>query len=186
VIGSDDMSISTKDKTRISISARQVVAYTNFLRWMSNFKRDEIVRHPCHNQVILLSPMQSGRFSFAIEEGKLLIGVQDFEIPWIATMPFAAAYVSDRIYLSVRGRECMNTTIPLIVLGIFVDDHRKCVAMSATHSVQFIRVCIRNSRVVDVGEVIGECFPLKTADIIEQLAMEVKEKLKQQDTRRFF
>lgn len=95
--------ISPEERARIAKSARQLASYVNFLRWAANFRRDEIARHPSHDRVMLLSPMQSGRFSFALEGQTLLLGVQPFEAAWAASMPFDCAYVSDRLYLSVQG-----------------------------------------------------------------------------------
>ncbi|WP_240533886.1 hypothetical protein [Aeromonas veronii] len=116
--GDEGPQISPEERARIAKSARQVAAYANFLRWTANFRRDEVVKHPNHDRVMLLSPMQSGRFSFAIEGDTLLLGVQDFEAAWMAAMPFDCAYVSDRLYLSVEGVACMDAKLPPLALGI--------------------------------------------------------------------
>lgn len=184
--GGEDPQISQEDRARIAKSARQVAAYANFLRWTANFRRDEVVKHPNHDRVLLLSPMQSGRFSFAIEGDTLLLGVQDFEAAWMAAMPFDCAYVSDRLYLSVEGVACMDAKLPPLALGIFVDDPVKRAAMSAARFVQPIRVYVRDGRVAEVGRAFGLGFPMKQGDVIKQLVMAAKERLRQQDMGRFF
>lgn len=59
--GDEGPQISPEERARIAKSARQVAAYANFLRWTANFRRDEVVKHPNHDRVMLLSPMQSGK-----------------------------------------------------------------------------------------------------------------------------
>jgi len=178
--------INPDERARIAKAARQVAAYANFLRWTANFRRDEVVRHPNHDRVMLLSPMQSGRFSFAIEGDTLLLGVQDFEAAWMAVMPFDCAYVSDRLYLSIEGVACMDAKLPPLALGIFVDDPAKIAAMSAARFVQLIRVYVRDGKVSEVGRAIGLGFPLKQGDIVQYLIEAAKENLRQQDMGRFF
>lgn len=184
--GDEGPQISPEERARIAKSARQVAAYANFLRWTANFRRDEVVKHPNHDRVMLLSPMQSGRFSFAIEGDTLLLGVQDFEAAWMAAMPFDCAYVSDRLYLSVEGVACMDAKLPPLALGIFVDDPVKRAAMSAARFVQPTRVHVRDGRIVEVGRAFGLGFPVKQGDVIKQLVVAAKEKLRQQDMGRFF
>lgn len=184
--GDEGPQISPEERARIAKSARQVAAYANFLRWTANFRRDEVVKHPNHDRVMLLSPMQSGRFSFAIEGDTLLLGVQDFEAAWMAAMPFDCAYVSDRLYLSVEGVACMDAKLPPLALGIFVDDPVKRAAMSAARFVQPIRVHVRDGRIAEVGRAFGLGFPVKQGDVIKQLVVAAKEKLRQQDMGRFF
>lgn len=184
--GDEGSQISQEERARIAKSARQVAAYANFLRWTANFRRDEVVKHPNHDRVMLLSPMQSGRFSFAIEGDTLLLGVQDFEAAWMAAMPFDCAYVSDRLYLSIEGVACMDAKLPPLALGIFVDDPVKRAAMSAARFVQPTRVHVRNGRIAEVGWVFGLGFPVKQGDVIKQLVVAAKEKLRQQDMGRFF
>ena len=184
--GDEGPQISPEERARIAKSARQVAAYANFLRWTANFRRDEVVKHPNHDRVMLLSPMQSGRFSFAIEGDTLLLGVQDFEAAWMAAMPFDWAYVSDRLYLSVEGVACMDAKLPPLALGVFVDDPVKRAAMSAARFVQPTRVHVRDGRIVEVGRAFGLGFPVKQGDVIKQLVVAAKEKLRQQDMGRFF
>lgn len=184
--GDEGPQISPEERARIAKSARQVAAYANFLRWTANFRRDEVVKHPNHDRVMLLSPMQSGRFSFAIEGDTLLLGVQDFEAAWMAAMPFDCAYVSDRLYLSVEGVACMDAKLPPLALGIFVDDPVKRAAMSAARFVQPTRVQVRDGRIAEVGRAFGLGFPVKQGDVIKQLVVAAKEKLRQQDMGRFF
>jgi len=184
--GDEGQKISPEERARIAKSARQVAAYANFLRWTANFRRDEVVKHPNHDRVMLLSPMQSGRFSFAIEGDTLLLGVQNFEAAWMAAMPFDCAYVSDRLYLSVEGVACMDAKLPPLALGIFVDDPVKRAAMSAARFVQPTRVYVRDGRIAEVGRAFGLGFPVKQGDVIKQLVVAAKEKLRQQDIGRFF
>ena len=184
--GDEGPQISPEERARIAKSARQVAAYTNFMRWTANFRRDEVVKHPSHDRVMMLSPMQSGRFSFAIEGDTLLLGVQDFEAAWMAAMPFDCAYVSDRLYLSVEGVACMDAKLPPLALGIFVDDPAKRNAMSAARFVQPVRVYVRDGKIAEVGRAFGLGFPMKQGDVIKQLVVAAKEKLRQQDMGRFF
>lgn len=184
--GNESPVISPEDRLRFEKSARQIAAYANFLRWTVNFKRDEIIRHPSHNRIMLLSPMQSGRFSFAIEGGTLLLGIQDFEAAWMASMPFDSAYVSDRLYLSVEGVSCMDAKLPSLILGIFVDDPVKRAAMSKARFVQLTRVEVREGLVEGVGGAYGLGFPMRSGDVVKQLAAAEKEKLRQADVGRFF
>jgi len=184
--GDDTPQISPEDRQRIAKAARQVAAYTNFLRWAANFNSDEVIRHPGHDKVMLLSPMQSGRFSFAVTGETLMLGVQDFEAVWMSVMPFDCAYVSDRLYLSVEGVACMDAKLPPLALGIFVDDPAKRANMAATKFVQPIRVKVRDGRVTEVGRAFGLGFPVRQGDVVKQLAVAAKEKLRQQDMGRFF
>lgn len=178
--------ISAEDQARVSKSARQVAAYANFLRWAANFRKDEIIRHPKHDRVMLLSPMQSGRFSFAVEESTLLLGVQPFEAAWIAAMPFEAAYVTDRLYLSVEGVACMDSRMPPLALGVFVDEARKRQLMASAEVIQPVRVWVENGVVIEVGDSVGQPIPILEGDIVRQLFEAQQAKLRQQDMGRFF
>ena len=44
----DAPEISEEDKKRIQKATTLLAAYTNFMRWAGNFRRDEIKRHPRH------------------------------------------------------------------------------------------------------------------------------------------
>lgn len=178
--------ISPVEQARVSKAAKQVAAYANFLRWTSNFRKDEVLRHPNHDRIIMLSPMQSGRFSFAIEDDTLLIGVQPFEAAWMVAMPFEAAYVSDRLYLSVEGVACMDSRMPPLALGIFVDDPKKRKLMAEAKQIKAVRVSVENGIVVDVGEYCGNTVPVLSGDIVKSLFDAQQEKLRQQDVGRFF
>ena len=57
----DAPEISEEDKKRIQKATTLLAAYTNFMRWAGNFRRDEIKRHPRHGSVVMLSPLQSSR-----------------------------------------------------------------------------------------------------------------------------
>lgn len=182
----DGPEISPEDQARIAKSSRQLISYANFLRWAANFRKDEIRKHPNHDKVMLLSPMQSGRFSFAVEGETLLLGVQPFEAVWMVSMPFECAYVSDRLYLTVEGIGCMDAKLPPLSLGIFVDDSKKRAKMKACNFVQPVQVSINGGKVDDVGRALGVGFPLKDGDIIKQLALNEQAKMKQLDMGRFF
>lgn len=178
--------ISAEERARVARAAKQVVAYANFLRWTANFKRDEILRHPRHDQVMLLSPMQSGRFSFALEGNTLFVGVQPFEAAWAAAMPFQAAYVSDRLYLSVESVNFMDARMPALALGIFVDESSKRELMAGAQFVQFVHVTVRDGYVVEVGEPCGQPVEMQPGDVVKQLQETRQAKVQQQDMGRFF
>jgi hypothetical protein len=182
----DDLQLSPEARARYAKSARQLAAYVTFIRWTVNFKRDEITRHPRHDRVLLLSPMQSSRFSFATEDETLLLGVQPFEAAWLTAMPFDCLYVADRLYLTVEGVACMNAVMPTLSLGIFVDDTAKLSAMAACKFVQPTHVTVDDGRVATVGQSCGDRFRVKTGDVIKQLAAADKAKLSTQDASRFF
>ncbi|WBM32210.1 hypothetical protein [Pseudomonas sp. NY11382] len=178
--------ISAQERARVARAARQLVGYANFLRWTANFKRDEVLRHPEHDRVMLLSPMQSGRFSFALEGETLYLGVQPFEAAWVSNMPFEAAYVSDRLYLSVNGVNFMDSRMPALALGIFVDDAGKRARMAAARFVQCVQVAVRDGYVVEVGELCGEPVEMRQGDVVRQLRETRQAKVQQQDMGRFF
>ena len=182
---SEPTELSPEDRARVSKSALQLAAYVNFMRWSANFKRDEIKRHPTHGSKIFhLSAMQSGRFSFAIEGDTLLLGVQNFECAWMAPMPFDCAYVTDRLYLQVDSILCMDAKMLSLTLGIFIDEQAKLAEMKKAKYLQLIRVDVRDGCVADVGRAIGLGIPIKN-DLIKTVEHE-RERVKQQDTGRFF
>lgn len=178
--------VSDEDRSRINRTARQVTAYVNLLRWASNFKKDELLRHPSHEQVLMLSPMQSGRFSFAIEGETLLIGVQPFEAAWMCFMPFDCAFVSDRLYLMIEGTDCLGTNIKPMALGIFVDSGKKRQLMSLAKKIQCVLVDVKDGRVAAVRTQRSALFDLKPGDVVSQMATGAASKRKQQDMERFF
>jgi hypothetical protein len=178
--------VSPEDRTRIAKAAKQVAAYINFLRWTANFQKDELTRHPRHERVMLLSPMQSGRFSFAVEGETIYLGVQPFEAIWMATLPLDQAYVSDRLYLTVEGVACIDSKLPALGLGVFVDDQAKRKQMAAAKWLQLVRVQVGDGRVIAVDSEFGSRIPVTGADIIGALAAAGQAKLKQQDISRFF
>ena len=49
--------VSPEELARIERASRQFVSYTNFIRWATNFRADEIRAHPKHKAVKLLSPI---------------------------------------------------------------------------------------------------------------------------------
>lgn len=175
-----------EEQTRFIKSARQIISYTNFLRWTANFRRDEISRHPNNSKIMMLSVMQSGRFSFAIENETLFLGVQAFESVWMSAMPFVNAYVSDRLYLSVDSIQCMDSKLSAMAIGIFVDDREKLKLMAQCKSVQLIGVNISNGYVATVGQPMGQIFSLENTDIVQSLRQFTEKKQQQQDLGRFF
>jgi hypothetical protein len=177
--------ISPEERVRIAKAAQQIPAYANFLRWTANFQKDEVTQHPKHERVILLSPMQSGRFSFSLEGDTLYLGVQGFEAVWLATMPFAKAYISDRLYLCVEGVACMDSRLPPLALGIFVDDLAKRRQMAPAKWLQSMRVRVSQGRVLALDGTIGPKVPLSAADIIPALAARAQNKLREEDISRF-
>lgn len=163
--------LSQAERERFANGAKQVVGYTNFLRWCANFRRNEVTAHPNHDQVLLLSPMQSSRFSFAIEGNTLLLGVQWHEACWMAAMPFEYATVSDRLYLSVSGREMVSQKLPPLTIGFFVNDPQKRAMMAQCQFLQTTRVTVQDGRVVEIGRAFGLGFPIEQGDIIARLAL---------------
>ena len=184
--GDEGPQISPEERARIAKAVKQVAAYANFLRWSANFQKDEFSRHPRHDRVILLSPMQSGRFSFAVEGDTIYLGVQPFEAVWLATLPIDKVFVSDRLYLSIESVACMDSKLPALGVGIFVDDQAKRAEMAAAKWLQPVRVVVSDGRVASVDREIGARVPVTGTDIIGALASVAKAKLKQQDMSRFF
>jgi len=182
----DGPKISPEEAARIKRAAYQLASYANFLRWSANFQKDEVTRHPRHDRVMMLSPMQSARFAFAIEGDTLLLGVQPFEAIWVATMPFDRAYVSDRLYLSGDGVACMDNKLPPLGLGFFIDDQAKRKAMSEAKWLQPVRMRMQGGHVAAIDGAFGKRIPLSGTDIIKALGDVAAAKLKQQDMSRFY
>lgn len=166
-------------------AGQQLAAFVSFLRWSANFQQDEICQHPNHKKVMLLSPMQSARFAFGFDGDTLMLGVQDFESVWFASMPFKRAYVSDRLYLSVDGTNCVDTELPALALGVFVDDPRKCDEMSKARILQPVAIGVRDGQVTSVGRTLGLGIPIEVGDIVQALNASRQEKLRKQDIQRF-
>jgi hypothetical protein len=184
--GGEGPQISPEERVRFATAAKQVAGYANFLRWTANFQKDELLRHPRNDRVVLLSPMQSGRFSFAIDGDTVVIGVQPFEAVWASTLPIKKAFVSDRLYLSVDSVACMDSKLPAIGIGIFVDDSAKRALMAQAKWLKLARVHVSDGRVVGVERELGSKIPLDGSDIIKTLAADHAAKLKQKDMSRFF
>ena len=177
-------SISPKEQDRIRKATQQVVAFVKFLRWSTNFPQNEIYPHPNHERVMLLSSMQSARFAYGIDGDTLLLGVQDFEAVWFAEMPFTCAYISDRIYLSVDGTNCIGTKLPPLAMGIFVDDPMKCTEMSKARILQPVAITVRNGEVASVGQALGPGVNILSGDIVQTFFKAQNEKLQKLDMRR--
>ncbi len=182
----DGPQVSPEDLARIERASRQFVSYTNFIRWATNFRADEIRAHPKHKAVKMLSPMQSGRFSFAIEGDTILLGTQAFEGVWMNTMPWDAAYVSDRLYLSVDSTKIMDANLHALVLGIFIDGEDKRARMRSAKYVQIVPVTATDGRVVDVQRALGLGFPVRPGDVVNDLREVARARVTQQDASRWF
>lgn len=176
----------SEQRGRIAKSARQLAGYANFLRWSANFPKEELSRHPRHERVMLLSPMQSGRFSFCIEQDTIYLGVQPFEAVWLACMPIDRVYVSDRLYLSIDGVACIDNKLPALGLGVFVDDQEKRARMAKAKWLQPMLVKVGDGQVVAVERELGAPIAVSGADIVGSLAAVAGAKIKQQDISRFF
>jgi hypothetical protein len=87
--------------------------------------------------------------------------------------------------LSVDNTNCVNTELPALALGIFVDDPGKCAEMAKARILQPVSITVRDGQVVSAGRALGLGVPLKAGDIIQALNIERQEKLQQQDMRRF-
>ncbi len=178
--------VVSEQRARIAKAARQLAGYANFLRWSANFPKEEMTRHPRHERVMLLSPMQSGRFSFYVEDDTIYLGVQAFEAVWLGCMPIDKVYLSDRLYLSIDGVACIDNKLPPLGLGIFVDDQKKRARMAAASSLQLVAVQVSGGQVVGVGRKLGPPIAVAGADIVGSLAAAAGARIKQQDISRFF
>lgn len=183
---SDAPEISEEDKKRIQKATTLLAAYTNFMRWATNFRRDEIARHPRHGSVVTLSPMQSSRFAFAVEGSTLLLGAQPFEMAWLSVMPFEAAYVSDRLYLSTSGTQCMDVTLPPLTVGFFCDQRAKREQMAGCSYVVPVEIAVSEGAVIDVGRPVGLGIPMRKGDVVAALNEEARERQNSRDLARFF
>jgi hypothetical protein len=175
--------ISAEDRARMAKAARQLAAYTNFLRWCANFQKDEVSRHPRSDRVILLSPMQSGRFAFRLQGEMGELGVQPFEVAWMSCMPFDRAYVTDRLYLSVEGVVCLNGSLASLGIGIFVDDHAKRQKLATVTSLRLIEARFCNGRLTPADREISAQLPVSGEDIANVFA--ARTRLQQRDAARF-
>lgn len=183
---SDAPGIPEADKKRIQKATNLLVAYINFMRWAGNFQRDEIARHPRHGAVVMLSPLQSGRFAFAVEGGRLLLGAQPFEMVWLAGMPFEMAYVSDRLYLSTTGAECMDVALPPLTVGFFIDQAAKREEMAGCTYVVPVPITVSEGIVTDVGRPIGVGISMKRGDVVTALNKAAIEQQNRRDLARLF
>lgn len=178
--------VSPDELARIERASRQFVSYTNFIRWATNFRADEMRAHPKHKAVKLLSPVQSGRFSYAIEGDTILLGTQEFEGVWMNTMPWDAGYVSDRLYLSVNSTKIMDSQLHALVLGFFIDDEAKRARMRGAKYIQVVPVIAAEGRVVDVKRPLGLGFPIRSGDVVNDLREQAQDRVRQQDASRWF
>jgi len=178
--------LSPEEAARFAKAARQLIAYMNFMRWSANFRRDEVINHPQHSQVVLLSPMQSARFSYAMDHDTAILGVQNFEAAWAAAMPFDAAYVSDRLYLRVKSVSILSGQMPDLTIGIYFNDRRKLAEIAKASFLQLMRVEAQDGLITSVGRAMGLGVPIHQGDIIKALSSERKLRQQQLDVGRFF
>lgn len=178
--------VSPEERARIARAAKQLAAYANFLRWCGNFPRDEVAFHPANRKIALLSLRQSARFSYAIEDATLFLGVQPFEAAWVTHMPFEAAYVSDRLYLQVNEVACMGAKLPALSVGIHVNSPSKRAAMGRARALQPVRVRVRQGHVVDVDSPLGAAVPITSGDVVKLLAEQARQRAKKTDITRLF
>lgn len=174
------------DRDRIRKATHLLAAYVNFMRWAGNFRRDEVTRHPRHGQVMMLSPLQSGRFAFAIEDRRLLLGAQAFEMAWLATMPFETAHVGDRLYLSTAGAQCLDVELPALTLGIFCDLREKREQMAGCSHVVPVEIRVAAGRVTDVAPPAGQGIPLMPGDVVAALQEQSRQQQDRRNLARFF
>jgi hypothetical protein len=175
--------ISAEDRARIAKAARQLAAYTNFLRWCANFQKDEVSRHPRSERVILLSPMQSGRFAFRVQGNTGELGVQPFELAWMSCMPFDKAYVTDRLYLSVEGVSCLDSGLTSLGIGIFIDDQAKRQTLATMASLRIVEVRVNSGKLTPADREIGAPLTVSAEDIATVLT--ARARLRQKDVSRF-
>jgi len=170
---------------RVRKAAQQLVSYTTFMKWASNFKKGEILRHPRHNQVFNLSPMQSARFCFAADGDTVFIGAQDFEAAWLAHLPLDKAFISDRLYVSVTSVNCMDSKFPPLAIGFFIDDAAKRKLIADAKNIQIVPVTVKNGKVIDHGRAKASPIPLVLGDVINHLFNAQQTAMKKQDMSRF-
>ena len=182
----DAPEISEEDKKRLQKATTLLAAYTNFMRWAGNFRRDEIKRHPRHGSVVMLSPLQSSRFAFSTEGSTLLLGAQRFEMAWLSALPFESAYVSDRLYLSTTGAQCMDVTLPPLTVGFFCDQKAKREQMAKCSYVVPVEITVSEGAVTDVGRPQGLGIQMKQGDVVAVLNEAAKEAMNRRDLARFF
>jgi len=182
----DEPLVSAEDKARIERAAQQMCGTVNFMRWAANFRRDEIRVHPSHKEVFLLSAVQSGRFSFAVDGDTIMLGVQSFEEPWAMALPFDAAYVSDRLYLSLERSAVMDAKLLPMSIGLFIDEESKRAQLRSAKYVQPVRVSVDEGRVINVGRPNGLGFPIKEGDVVKELRTAARERVRTNDLGRWF
>ncbi len=180
------LKLSKKDKDRVLMAARMLPGYANFLRWTTNFPKETISVHPNHNNIILLPPVLSGLFSFDVDGSEMLLGVQAFEMAWMGAIPFNCAYLSDRLYLSAASTPCMNTVLPTLAVGIFIDSQEKREFMANADTLFIVPVDVGQGRVINVGQKQTYGIPLKKMGVVEALHQEESDKVQKQDISRFF
>lgn len=177
--------LSREERARVNKAARQLSAYTTLMRWAANFRKGEIVRHPAHEQVMLLSPMLSGRFSYALDGDTLFLGVQPFEGAWLFGLPLVSASITDsRLYLSTESVLCIERTLPGLALGIHLADLGRRDELARARYLQLIEVTVHNGEVVSVGRAMGPGIAMREGDPVEQLARVAREVIARADISR--
>lgn len=183
---SDEPEISEEDKKRLQKATTLLAAYTNFMRWAANFRRDEITKHPRHASVVMLSTMQSSRFAFAVEGSSLLLAAQPFEMAWLSAMPFDSAYVSDRLYLSTEGAQAMDVNLPPITIGIWCDQRAKREAMAQASYVVPVDMTVYEGQITEVGRPTSMGIKIKQGDVVTALNDAARARQNSRDLARYF
>ena len=101
-------------------------------------------------------------------------------------MPFEAAYVSDRLYLSTTGVQCMDVTLPPLTIGFFCDQKGKREQMAQCSYVVPVEIAVSEGVVVDVGRRQGMGIPMRQGDVVAGLNEAAKEAMNRRDLARFF
>lgn len=168
----DKPKIDPEKQAEMELKARRVIAQTLFLRWTSNFPKDTLFKHPESQEIIMLPPMLSSKFSFAIQSTSLFLGVQAFEAPWMLSLPWECAYASDALYLKINKMEVMNVKLPAYVLGLFVETSEKLSQMQHAKHLQFIQTEVSEGKVVSYGKATGLGIPVYSESIVNALREE--------------
>lgn len=183
---SDAPEIPEEDKKRLQKATTLLTAYTNFMRWAGNFRRDEIKRHPRHSSVMMLSTMQSSRFAFAVDGSTLLLAAQPFEMTWLSAMPFDSAYVSDRLYLSTDGAQCMEVNLPPLTIGIWCDQRAKREEMAQANYLVPVEMNVYEGEITDVGRPQSMGIKIKKGDVVAALNEAARDRQNSRDLARIF
>lgn len=162
--------ISAKDKSRLSKAAVQVTAFGNFIRWANTFQQHELKPHPNKSSIMLFSTLQSGRFTYCIQDDELILGVQENEAVWLSLLPIELVTIDDRIYFTTVGVECMDIKIKPLTIGLLVDSKQKLNQMRDVSFLRCFAVKVAHGKVVEVGEEIKKPLYVSTGNIIKVIS----------------